>query len=323
MDYSQIIHDAWRLTTGTSKLKWLCFFPSFAAVVFFVVEIIWQGGLLSEELGILEHSFVYSKIGEILSFITQNHLLGWAIFVIIFVLLFQFVFPSWISSSLILGIRRRYDHPDKYLSGRQIILDGFQYFPKLVELHAIFSPFAFLSIAFFSVTLYRYYHGDIFSNILCPILIVFSIFALIVNIFTIFCPFFIVLEDAPVMTSIKKSVGLVFVNLEATMTVIMIMILVSFRIIMNVVVVVGVPIGLFFAVSYFAQTGWFAFALSVVGLVSIVLLGLSAYLTAIVDVLSNAIWIRVFDCLRTKQEADRAALENREASADISDSDPQ
>lgn len=309
MDFAQVIHDAWRLTIQTSKLKWMCFFTGFAAVMVFVAQILWQAGLLSEELGFLEHSFVYKTIEDVIRFLIQNNLIGWAVFVLIFVLLFQFVFPSWILSSLILGIYRKYKHPSKYLSSRQIVMDGFQYFPKLIELHAIFSPFSFMTITLFSMTLFRFYHGDIFFKIFLPLILVFSVFALIVNVFTVFCPFFIVLEDVPVMSSIKKSIGLVFINFGVTMSVIVLMILVSFRIILNVIVVIGVPLGLFFALSYFGQYSWFGIAMTILILFSVGILALSAYLTAIVEVFSHGVWIKVFLLLREKQEEEKKSLE--------------
>ncbi len=302
MKYSDIIHDAWRLTVNTGKLKWLCFVSSFAAVIFFVAEILWQAGLLSEELGILEPSYVYSKIGDLLAFIMNNNLLGWAIFFVIFILLFQFALPSWILSSLILGIKDRFEYPDRYFSGRQIVIDGFQYFPKLVELHAILSPFSFMTITFFSITLYRYYHGEIYENIFLPLLLLFLVFSLIVNIFTVFAPFFIVLDDVPVMTSIKKSIGLVFLNFESTLSVIVIMLLVNIRVIVNVIVVIGVPMGLFFALSFFAKSSWFGIAISLVALLGLALLALAAYLTAIVEVFSNAVWVKSYETLKQKQK---------------------
>lgn len=314
MNYAQIIHDAWRLTVNTGKLKWLCFFSSFAAVVFFVGEILWQAGLLSEELGIVNHHYVYGKAGEGLKFLMNHNLVGWAIFLTIFILLFQFALPSWILSSLILGIKRRFQFPDKYLSTRQIIIDGFQYFPKLVELHAIFAPFSFMTITFFSITMYRYYHGEIYDHIFLPAIIFFAICALVINIFTIFCPFFIVLEDTPVMGSIKKSIALAFVNLEVTLSVIIIMVLVNIRVIINVIVVLGVPMGLFFALSFFAKSSWFGFAITTVAIIGIGLLALSAYLTAILEVFSNAVWVRSYEALRAKQEAEQKELEESQKS---------
>lgn len=304
MNFSEIIHDAWKLTVQTAKLKWMSFVPGFAAVIFFVGEIFWQVGLLSEELGILEHSFVYKKIGGAVQFLIQNDLLGWAIFILVFILLFQFVFPSWVSSSLILGIQRKYNHPERYLSTRQIILDGFRYFPKLVELHAIFSPFSFMTIAFFTLTMFRFFHGDLFSRIIFPVIIIFSIFALIVNFFTIFSIFFVVLEDAPVMSSIKKSIGLVFINLGATMTVLLLMALVSFRVIINVIAVLGVPIGILFGLSYFGEHSWFGLVIAILGIVGLGVLALSAYLAAIIEVFSNAVWIKVFTLLQKKEVED-------------------
>ncbi|MCF7918239.1 hypothetical protein K9L27_04595 [Candidatus Gracilibacteria bacterium] len=304
MNYGKIIHDAWNLTTKCSKLKWLCFIPSFAAVLVFVLEIGWQGSLIIEEFQLfgIEGHFVYSKIGHFLSFLSQHHLLGWAIFAAVFIILFEFVFPSWISSATILAIRQGFSEPEKYVSLRQKLIEGSSHFFELFELHAFFSPFAMMTIAFFGVTMFRYYHGDIFSSIMLPVLIVYSLISLFLNVFIAFAPFFIVCEKRGIGEAVKRSIGLVFVNFGSTMTIILLMFLVNLRVIVNVLVVIGVPFGILFAVSFFAKSNWLSFAVVGAVLVGVVILALTAYLTAILEVFSTAVWERAFTILRIKEE---------------------
>lgn len=98
------------------------------------------------------------------------------------------------------------------------------------------------------------------------------------------------------------------------MSIILLMVLVNFRIIVNVLVVLGVPLGILFVASYFATSSWFSFAVGTVIIIGVVLLGLSAYLTAIVEVFSTAVWERAFTALRARQ----VELETT-APSDISD----
>lgn len=312
MNYGKIIHEAWNLTVHCSKLKWFVFIPSFAAVVVFVLELAWQGSLIVEEFHLfgVEGHFVYSKIGSFLGFLADHHLLGWGIFVGLFIILFEFVFPSWILSTLILSVRQQFTVPEKELSLRQKIIEGSAHFFRLFELHAIFSPFAMITIGLFGVTLFRYYHGDIFTAILLPILILYSILALFLNVFIAFAPYYIVCEGYAVGQAVKKSIGLVFVNFGQTMAIILLMFLVNLRVVINVLVVVGVPLGILFLISVLAQSAWLSFAVVAAILVGLGLLALTAYLTAILDVFSTAVWERAFTVFRAKQETLQFSAEN-------------
>jgi hypothetical protein len=303
MNYGKIIHDAWNLTTRCLMLKWFVFIPSFAAVVVFVLEVGWQGSLIIEEFGLfgIEGHFIYSKIGDFFNYLSDHHLIGWAIFVGIFIILFEFVFPAWVSSTLILSIRQKLSQPEKDIVLRQKIIEGSEHFFSLFELRAFFSPFAMMTIAFFTITMFRYYHGDIFSSIIFPIIFVYSIIALFLNVFIAFAPFYIVLEKRKIGDAVKKSIGLVFLNFGTTMAIILLMFLVNLRVIINVLVVIGVPLGILFSISFFAQSAWLSFAVTGSILIGIILLAMTAYLTALLEVFSTAVWERAFTILRQRQ----------------------
>ena len=113
-----------------------------------------------------------------------------------------------------------------------------------------------------------------------------------------FAPYFIVCEKKTLSTAIKKSVSIVFLNFGKTMSIILLMFLVNFRILINVVIILGVPLGVLLAMTYFANS--VATVLSV--LVGIALLGFAAYLTAIVEVFSTAVWTRTFFEMREQQK---------------------
>ncbi|MCF7906118.1 hypothetical protein K9L63_02950 [Candidatus Gracilibacteria bacterium] len=303
MRCAEFIRQAWNLTVASPKLKWFVFIPSFVAVIVFVAEIGWQVGLLSEELGFIREHFVWSTIGTSVGFLSKHHLLGWALFLGIFVLLFEFVLQSWILATLILSVRQKFIEPEKYLSLRQKMIEGSRHFFKLFEFHAIFSPFAFMTIVLFTGTMFRYYHGEIFSSIILPILLVYVVLAFLVNIFTSFCPYYMVCERCGVGESVRKSIGLVFLNFGTTMTIILVMFLVNFRIIINVLVVLGVPLGMIFLASYFATSSWLGLAMGVGVLIALVLLMFTAVLTAVVEVFSTAVWERAFTHLRVRQKS--------------------
>jgi hypothetical protein len=299
MKYSEVIHDAWELTQNAPKLKWFAFVPGFVAVLIFVLEVAWQLYWYSAEFGLFSKSL---PVGEALSqsfrFLVDHHLIVWAIIVALFFIVFAFVLPAWITGTMILGVRHRFEMPDQYFSLRQKMIEGFSYFFKLFELKAILAPFQFLSIVFFAATFYRVFHDSFFS-VFSPVIIIYFVVAFFINIFFAFAPFFLVCENRDLGSSIKGSMGLVFLNFGRTLSVVLLMFLVNFRIIVNVVVVLGVPLGVLFAVSYFASG--VAIFLSV--LLGVVAIALAAYLTAIIEVFSIAVWERTFVTLREEQQA--------------------
>ncbi|MCF7830827.1 hypothetical protein K9M41_02435 [Candidatus Gracilibacteria bacterium] len=301
MRYAEVIHNAWELTTSSTKLKWFCFVASFAAVVVFIFEIAWQLGMLSAEFGIVEHEFVYKTLGTSLSFLTSHHLLGWALFLLVFILLFEFVLQPWIQATLILAIRQEFNYPEKKLSLRQKIIEGGAYFFKLFEFRALFSPFALMTITLFTVTMYRYYHGDIFSEIVLPVVVPYLIISFFINVFLSFVPYFLVCEKCALGKSIRKSIGLVFLNFGVTMAIILLMFLVNFRIVINVLVVIGVPVGILGAATFFAQSSWLGFMVTLAIIIGVIMVALASYLTAIIEVFSTAVWERAFFRLRAKQ----------------------
>jgi len=305
INYAQLLHQAWNITMENRKLKILAFFPSFAAIIFFVVKILWQLGLLFEEFGLREKNSLYVDALQSLSFLAENHLLKWSIFLGLFVLLFQFAFPAWINSSLMIGIQQKIERPEKYLSAREIIANGFKFFPFLFELKAILVPFALMSVSLYGIFLFRFLHGnDMFHQIVLPALLVFFLFSVFVNISTAFADFFVVCEDKPIMTAIKESIGFVFLHFEITVSLMLLMLLINTRVILNLFVILGIPVGIVFLISWLAQTAWLSVGISVAAILGIVILALTAYLTAILDVFATSLWMKAFLIVREKEKAE-------------------
>ena len=297
MNYAKVIHSAWQLLVDVPKLKWFAFVPSFIAVLIFVLEVCWQLYLYFSEFGVLENKVSFELIGTLVGFLFEHHLMLWAILAVIIILFFGFVVPSWMQGVLIASSKFKFENPGQYLSLRQKMLDGFGYFFRIFELRAILGPFEFVSIILFAATFYRYYHDSLFDLIL-PLLIIHIIISFFIQIFLAFVPYFIVEEDVSLSEAMKKSIGLVFLNFGATLAIILLMVLVNIRIIINVVVILGVPVAIFAAFFYFTST----FVITLTILLGLLAMALAAYLTAIVEVFSTAVWERSYTALKKKRE---------------------
>ncbi len=303
MKYSKVLHEAWDFASSHKKLVWFAFLPSFVTVLIFVAESSWQGFMLFEEFGKIKHGTVYKGVGSFFEFVSQHHLWTWFVLLLFVVFLFSFVFPALIQAGIILSIRQNFINPAKRISLRQKIIEGTNYFFKMFEFHAIVSPFSFLSLLFYFLAFYRYSHGDT-SNFLFKVLMAMTIIAIPVNFFLAYTPFYIVCEKEDLSTSLKKSIGLAFLNFGKTIGLILLMVLVNIRVIINVLVVFGVPAGIVYLTTIFAKSDWL-YTLSVSGgiIAGVFALGLAAYLTAILEVFSLGFWERAFtDLVKAQKE---------------------
>lgn len=301
MKYSDVIHKSWDLTVKRPSLKWLVFIPSFASVFILALKVAWQIYTYSFEFGIIDTGNTFQIIGEGINFLSENGLVGWVIFILVFAVIFEYVLESWVASTLMLSVRDHFEKPDKPLLLRQKMIDGLYYFFKVFKLHAILSPFQFLTTIFVTATLYRFFHDNIFGALI-PFIIVYLLIAFAVNLFLAFAPYFIVYERMKVKPAIKKSIELAFLHMEKTIGLMFLMVLVNLRIVVNVLVVLGIPVAILGILSYFSASSFLTIALIIAAGVSIALIALVAYLGSIVEVFSTSVWERSFKELRLEQQ---------------------
>lgn len=302
MKYSSVIHDAWDLTLARPKLKWFIFVPSFAAVLVFAIKIAWQVYNYSVEFELIETSSTLAGLKDTADFLRENGLIGWTIALVLLVFLFEYVLNAWIQATLILSIQSHFNKPDKSLSLRQKMIDGLYYFFKLFKLHAITGPFHIITVLLVFSTLFRHFHGTEMFSIFIPFVIFYLIIAFAGSLFFAFSPYYIICEGEKVKGSLKKSIELVFLNIETTLGLILIMFLVNLRIVVNVLVILGIPLAIIGVISFFSASKLLTLALILTIGASLFLVGLAAYLTAVVEVFSTGVWERSFKRLREKQE---------------------
>lgn len=301
MIYANLLADAWELTRRTPKLTWFIFFPSLAGVFVFLVEAVWQYYLLATEFGSIDQASSWIYLQQILQFILNSGLVGWTIFGVLFVLFFNFLVPTWVHASLILSVQHRAENVDKKFSLRRKIIEGFDQFVPLLELRGALLVFDFVSITMFVLSLYRYYHDQWFWNV-WPFLVGYAIVAIFVQIFVSFSSFYVVCEGVSFSQAIKKSICLVFMNFTETLWLVIMMALVNLRVIINAIVVLGVPSGLIFLATYLGGSDWYNLFVTIAVVFGIILIAASAYLTAVLEVFSTSFWERSFSHFLEQQK---------------------
>ncbi|MCB9809391.1 hypothetical protein H6771_00210 [Candidatus Peribacteria bacterium] len=286
MNYARIIAAAWELTKQTPKLTRLIFIPAFVSVVAYTARIGWQVWMYASEFGFLGARFSYSMIGDFFSLLVEKSLVLWFVNLLIVVILFTFILPSWVNSTLYLGVQEKLE-TGKEGNLRKHLIDASAHFWPLFRMHAVLAPFAFMSILLWSLTLFRFVHTMVNPQLLLTIILVYLLLCLIVMLFCIFSPLFIVYRNMDVRESISASIRLVWIRFEQVAAMLLLMLLVHLRIFLNAAVVFALPVLLVVYVGPAAQGLVLAIAL-VLGLI---LIGMVAWVTALVEVFQANVWM--------------------------------
>jgi hypothetical protein len=295
MLYGKIIKDSWHLTVESPRIKWLVLIPSFFGVLIFTIEIAWQLYLYADKYDLMGITAT-EGYGMLLGYVTDNSLWGVSILAGILIALFMFIVPLWVQGTLILCVRHKLISPDVKFQLRPKMLKGFEYFFPFFKFEAATSIFSLLSIIFFAASLHRYFTS--LFEFVWPIIVGYAVIAMIVNLFLSFAPFYIVTQNLSTSEAIKKSAALVFTHLGETITIMLLMFLVNFRMLLNVIVVLGVPIAVLAAFTLFSTKT--AIVLSII--FGLLLVGLAAYLTAIMAVFMTTVWALSFEILKAEHD---------------------
>ena len=296
MNYTAIIKDAWQMTLESPKIKWLIFVPSFMAVLIFVLEMGWQISLYLAKLDVIGDFISLESIRRLIGFLAENGLIGISIVAVVVILLFMFVIPPWITGTIILCIRQKCWHPEKQIHNRQKLVQGLGHFFPLFEFNAATSIFSLIPILLFTATFFRFF--DTWFEFAWPVIAVYSIIALFINLFISFTPYYIVTEKMKVVEAIKRSFALVFLNFGATLMIFLLMLLVNLRILLNVAVVVGVPLAIVAAFVLTKSSTIFMLTM----LIGTALMCFTAYVSAIVTIFSTGVWYLSFEILKQRQK---------------------
>ncbi len=295
MKYAEIIKDSWHLTVENPRIKWLVLIPSFFGVLIFTIEIAWQLYLYADKYDLMDIT-AGEGYGILLNYVTDNSLWGVSILAVLLIALFMFIVPLWVQGTLILCVRHKLVSPDTKFFLRTKMLKGLEYFFPFFKFEAATSLFSLLSIAFFAASIHRYFES--LFELIWPIIVGYALVAMVVNLFLSFAPFFIVAQNLSTSQAIKKSAKLVFTHLGETVTIMLLMFLVNFRMVLNVVVVLGVPIAIIAAFTFFNTST--AIVLSI--LFGLALVGLAAYLTAIMAVFMTTVWALSYEILKAEHD---------------------
>lgn len=295
MKYAHILHRAWKITVENPAIKWFVFIPAFMAVLIFCGKIAWQVYLYLLEFGLVEKG-VLAVVSDTFRYFMAQGLFLLALAGMFVVVLFMYVIPAWVTAVQLLCVDHRLQKSERELIIPKQMLSGFKFFFSLFGFNGIMVLFSPWSIILFSLTLNRYFTTELMA-FFWPIILTFTIAALIINVFVSFAPYYIVCDDCGPGQAMGKSASLVFLNFYKTLSVVFLMGLVNLRIVLNALIILGVPMGLIMALVYGLDT-W---AISLIAILGILLLALISYVTALVEVFMTGVWLQTFYNLKERQ----------------------
>lgn len=291
MNYKEIVAEAWEFTQDNKKLAvWYGAIPAFFEIVYDIGYTLYQyyAFLSSKLFEHWTHSFLYLVFTTSVTFI-QNHrdLIGPLIIVLIIGLIGYFIIPVICQGALVQLIARIYN--GQKVKTHHGLTYGMFYFLQLFEFHLFVGTLSAFSVLTWGAFLVRNTGLEVLSMAI-PVFSIAILICLVLAVFLTYAPFYIVIDNDGVFTSIHKSVNLVANHIEETLLLTVLMIIISLRIVFQILFVFIIPAAAFtifylFMLAKMPQLAWI-----IGGLVGGIGLIVSSYLTGLITVFSTAVW---------------------------------
>lgn len=295
MKYKERIYEAWQFTQNNKKMIiWYGFLPAILTTLVGILYVLYQimafkaSPLFDDD----PQSFLYVLVTTILNFVRNNFSLTLPLIIITLVLLIVYLLlPTLLNAAMIQVISRRKN--GQKVSLPEGIKFGMLRFLPLFEYSLIVRTFSFISISAEAAFILRNLGPDVFQTLL-PLLLIIAVVALFLHIFLTFTEYYIVIDEEKVISSIAKSCTLVILNLQQTIMLVILMLIIGIRILIQIVLVIIIPLLLVTGFAYFASVSLPDYAFIILGGLSFIFLLFAAYLAAIVSVFSTAVWTFTF-----------------------------
>jgi hypothetical protein len=303
MNYKEIVAEAWQFTQANKKLAlWYGAVPAFFTTLIGVCYIVYQyyAFLSSQLFQQWNRSFLSLVATTILDFLrTNTGLIVPLLISAVILALGYFIVPVICQGALIQMIARRKN--GQQIPGRKGFNYGFITFLPLFEYKLFVQTFSIFSLFSITGTAIRNFGWRVLW-IIIPIFAFLLIVALFAAILFTYSEFFIVIDGDKVFSSIAKSVGLVTRHLEETVLLTILMLIISVRIIIQLLFVLLIPI-VGIGVVYLMTAANLPTAGVILGS-SLGLIGLfvAAYLNGIVHTFAMAVWTFTFLHLTSQTE---------------------
>lgn len=276
-----ILNPSLDLIKRDAKIKRFYFIPGLMSVVFISVLLVYQVVYTYVEL--LGNSDAMMQI--VLSFFHSEYAIQIIITSTIFTLLYWIltpIFEWW----LIKYIQKK----SEWEASRSDSMGyGVVRFAPLFEFNSIFNLFKLMSIVNGYLFTIRYIGLEYIFAISILFLIAF-LFSLILNVFIAYTRYEIVLQNKSVFQAIGTSSQIALLNIKTTLRLYVLMFVMNIKVIINFIVFLIFPILTAFILGFISSQTYAMIAIVMLGGVFLFLLIVLAYLAAVLEVFTTAIW---------------------------------
>ncbi len=295
INYKQIVAEAWQFTQENKRLVvWYGAFPAFFGTVAGIGWLIYQyyAFLSSQLFQNWNQSFMYLVFTTVINFLQNNRGVIVPLLVVGIVLVICYFFvPVLCQGGLIQLIARRRNGQN--VPARKGVSYGLMYFLPLFEYSLFFQIVSGTSIYTVLATSLRNFGWKVFPLVM-PVFILASLAVFMIAIFLTYSEFYIVIDEEKVFTSITKSFNLVVRNLEETVLLSILMLLIGIRIIIQLLFVLLIPVVVIGVVYLMALANLPNLGLTLGLILGTAGLLAASYLNGIIHVFAVAVWTFTF-----------------------------
>jgi hypothetical protein len=304
INYKGIVAEAWHFTQENKRLVvWYGALPAFFVTVVGICYIVYQyyAFLSSTLFENWNNKFLYLVFTTALNFVNANRGLIVPLLVTAAVLAICYFFiPVIMEGGLIQMIARKKNGQD--VPTRKGVYFGLIYFLPLFEYRLFIQTFSIVSMMSIMATSLRTFGWTIMPT-LVPVFIFVMVVILILAIFFTYTEFYIVIDEEGPFTAITKSFDLVVRNLEETLLITVLMLIIGIRIIIQILFVLLIPAVVIGVVYVMALANLPNLGLALGAGIGIVGLIVASYLNGIIHVFAISVWTLTFLKLTTEVDA--------------------
>lgn len=311
MNTRDIVRKAWQITqVHLKKLIWYGAIPSFFTIVVSSIYLAYQYHAFKTSVFFGAHGSadVLGTAKTLWGVVTSHPTFSIVLIVLSFFFFLGYTLvPPIFNGTLIHALTKI----SKYESIEGSMEVGVRRFFPMFEFGLLTGAFGITTLFTESSFILRWWGESIFF-ITLPFLLFIAIVGFIISFLFAYAEFFIVLHNKKLIKSIMESTILVISNLRKTFLVFVLMILISVRIILNVVLVLLVPMLMILATSYFANTFWSILGAILIGLFGLGVLLVSSYLFGLFHIFAVTVWVLTFNLLTLHSESEKATIRDEE-----------
>ncbi len=302
MNYRAIIGEAWAVTRQNKPLiMWFAFLPAFIHTLSFIIYFTYQTLTLQISPFALPGSehFWESLINFSIDLFQNNASLAVVLVVISAIMgliyLFIPVFSEGALIQLLAGLKA--GRPPSIMEGIGL---GLRRFLQLFEYHLAIKTFSVVSIFTNAVFVFRSFGPEsfgLFAWLFVGIFIIGLFFSLL---FT-YTEYFIVIDDKGMLNAMVSSIQLVMRQWHHTLFMLLLMVIISARIVFNVLVSLLVPFLVIAPILLFTSLTLTIVGVVIGGILGLVSLYFASYFMGVIHLFSVGVWTYTFLELTTHQ----------------------